>query len=385
MVLLQNAPVQGGPLLPLNPAELRHVALIGRLGDLANTGDHGSSDVRSPQVATALAGLRAALPDALITHVDDDGATSAPLRAAQAAGQADVAVVVVGYTADDEGEFVGADTFARPELMALAAPLPEGMTIPSLDPTRDEGSLMGLGMGGDRKSLRLRPLDVEIIRATVAANPRTVVVLVTAGAVITEEWRHQVPALLLSWYAGSEGGHALADVLLGAAEPGGRLPFSVPTEEAHLPAFDSEATQVTYDRWHGQRLLDREGHQAAFPLGFGLSYTQMSIGDLRLSPVQQAAFTAHVTVRNRGARAGKHVVQLYGLTDVADFPRRVLVGFAVAHLQAGASATLSIPGSTRPLQRRAEGAFFLATQEVTIEAATYSGDPAALSAPLQLT
>ncbi len=118
------------------------------------------------------------------------------------------------------------------------------------------------GAGGDRLSLRLRPVDADIIRAVAAANPRTVVAIITAGAVITEEWRDDVPAVLLSWYSGSEGGHALADVLLGHVDASGRLPFSVPATEDHLPFFDRNAKAITYDKWFGQRLLDRDGHTA---------------------------------------------------------------------------------------------------------------------------
>ena len=106
-----------------------------------------------------------------------------------------------------------------------------------------------------------------------AANPRTVVVIMAGSAVIVERWRASVPGIVVLWYPGSEGGRALADVLLGAADPGGRLPFAVPTDPAHLPYFDKAATRIVYDRWHGQRLLDRDGHAPAFPLGFGLSYT----------------------------------------------------------------------------------------------------------------
>ncbi|MFH8248949.1 beta-glucosidase [Microbacterium sp. B2969] len=369
IVLLQNEPVEGAPLLPLSDT-LRSLALIGRLADLANTGDHGSSDVRSPHVVTALEGLTAALPDARITSVLDDD----PDAAAAAAASADVAIVVVGYTAADEGEYMGADSMADPALLQLFPPLPEG--APAFDLSQAAGA-MGTAMGGDRASLRLRPVDVDIIRSTVAANPRTVVVVVTAGAVITEEWRHAVPALAIGWYSGAEGGHALADVLLGKTDAAGRLPYSIPMAEEHLPFFDRTATSIVYDRWFGQRLLDRDGHAAAFPLGFGLSYTSFEIESVELSTLAGEAFTACVTVTNTGGRAGRHVVQLYGTVDAPDFPRRVLLGFEPVALAAGETAEVTVHGSTRPLQRWTANGFAPAARVATLEAGAYAGDPGA--------
>jgi hypothetical protein len=241
------------------------------------------------------------------------------------------------------------------------------------------------GAGGDRLSLRLRPVDVDIIRGVAAANARTVVAIITAGAVITEEWRPAVPAVLLSWYSGSEGGHALADVVLGNVDASGRLPFSVPTSEAHLPFFDRDATAITYDKWFGQRLLDRDGHAAAFPLGFGLSYTDFALADFSVGEIVGETMEADVTITNTGARAGRHVVQLYGsLRGGGDFPSRVLLGFGTVALAAGASTRLRLTGSTRPLQRWTERGFEAAAPSVVVEASGFAGDPDALRVPVAL-
>ncbi len=380
MVLLKNDPVDGQPLLPLEAGALGRVAVIGRLADVANTGDHGSSDVRSPGVVTPLEGLRAALPGVEISHTPADD----PAVAAEAARLADVAVVIVGYTAEDEGEYIDNEAFADP---ALLAPLPPFGDNPALQQRLEgllsggEGSTAGSGgAGGDRLSLRLRPVDAEIIRAVAAANARTVVAIITAGAVITEEWRDVVPAVLVSWYPGAEGGHALADVLLGYVDASGRLPFSIPTSEDHLPFFDRNATAITYDKWFGQRLLDRDGHAAAFPLGFGLSYTDFALSDLSVDDLVGDSFGAAVTVRNVGPRAGRHVVQLYGRLDAGDdFPARVLLGFGSAALSPGAETRLEVTGSTRPLQRWAGNGFEAAVPSVVIEAAAFAGDPEALA------
>lgn len=372
IVLLKN----DENLLPLDAAALSRVAVIGRLADLPNTGDHGSSDVRCPEVITALGGLAAAIGEVRITHVAEDD----PQAAAAAATDADVALVLVGYTAADEGEYLG-DAMSDPALQAVFPPQPEG--APAFD-LSGAAAAMGSAAGGDRASLRLRPIDVDIIRATAAANPRTVIVIVTAGAVITEEWRDQVPAVLLGWYSGVEGGNALADVLLGATDASGRLPYSIPTDEKHLPYFHRDATSIEYDRWYGQRLLDRDGIRAAFPLGFGLSYTTFTLAELSVSAVEDERFTATLTVANTGKRVGRHVVQLYGVTDADDFPRRVLLGFAPVQLGAGESTRVTVTGSTRPLQRWTERGFLPALPEVVVEAADHSGDPHAITGTLLL-
>ena len=378
MVLLRNEAVDGRPVLPLDAVELRRVAVLGRLADLPNTGDHGSSDVRAPEVVTALAGLRAALPDAEVEHV----AEADPAAAAARTSAADVAVVVVGYTAADEGEFIDGGVFTRPELAALY-PEPvdeeERAVRDALFGATASGTSLAGGdtAGGDRATLHLTDEDVALIRAVAAVNPRTIVAVVAAGTVLMEEWRHDVPALLMAWYPGMEGGHALADVLLGRVDAAGRLPFAIPTDAAHLPAFDRDATSVTYDRWFGQRLLAHRGVEAAYPLGFGLSYT--SVG-MELAEVRRLGDDVTVVARltNTGEREGRHVAQVYGIAASGE---RHLLGFAAAGVPAGATVDVSVSASLLPLgawdptQRRV-----LAPRgPVTVELAAHWGDPAAAS------
>jgi beta-glucosidase len=373
IVLLKNAPVDGTPLLPLSVATLSSVAVAGRLADVPNTGDHGSSDVRSPSVVTALAGLTGALPGVRLLRPADDS----PAAAGEAARDASVAVVVVGYTAEEEGEYVGDDATTDPALLALYPP------SAGADASMANSAMVG-AMGGDRASLRLLPSDVAVIQAVAAANPRTVVVIVTAGAVITEEWRASVPAVLIGWYGGVSGGHALADVLLGVVDAAGRLPYSIPADESHLPYFDREATSIVYDKWFGQRLLDRDGVAAAFPLGFGLSYTSFTLNGVAVTPVSGESFTATVRVTNTGSRDGRHVIQLYGVVEADDFPRRVLLGFAPVLVAAGATETVKVTGSVRPLLRWTGDGFVPAAPQAVVEAAAFSGDPAAVTTELDL-
>lgn len=382
MVLLKNDPVGAAPVLPLDAASLRTVAVAGRLADVPNTGDHGSSDVRAPYVVTPLSGLRAALAGVDVMHVTDPE----PAAAAAACAGADVAVVVVGYTAAEEGEFLDSSVLYRDDLGALY-PSPVSADDRRVDEAlraaaASNGSLLGGGgaAGGDRASIRLLPDDVALIKAVAARNPRTVVAVVAAGAVIVEEWRDEVPAILLAWYAGMEGGNALADVLLGRVDAAGRLPFSIPTSEEHLPFFDPDATEITYDQWFGQRLLDRLGVPAAFPLGFGLSYADVVVTEA-VAVEGDDGVQVRVRLANRSPRDGRHVVQLYA-RDAQGV--RHLVGFAATELPASGDVSVVVEASMLPL-----GSWNARTRRVevpegiaSVEVARFSGDPAAIVVPL---
>ena len=123
-------------------------------------------------------------------------------------------------------------------------------------------------------------------------------------------WIEAVPAVVQAWYSGMEGGHALADLVLGRTEPTGRLPFTVPTDEAHLPDFDPDATEATYDAWHGYRMLARDHRNARFPFGFGLSYTSLAIEEVSCRQ-EGADLIVTARVANEGTRPGVEVVQAY--------------------------------------------------------------------------
>jgi len=335
MVLLRNEPVDGVPVLPVDPAAVGSIALVGRLADAPNMGDLGSSQVHPPAFVTPREGLAAAFPAAELVVVTDDD----PAAAARAAARCDLAVVVVGFDHRDEGEYVGGAAFAHPDLMALLPP----MTDADLEALAGMGPMMGDAEGGDRASLALRSVDEELIATVAAANPRTVVAVVAAGAVLMERWREQVPALLLMWYAGMEGGHALADVLTGAEGPAGRLPFALPTSAEYLPAFDRDATAITYDRWHGQRLLDRLGVEAAYPHGFGLAYTTFALTGAQVVAADEEGCRLRVTVANTGDRDGRHVVQVWGHTTVGPYAgEHLVVGFAPVAVAAGVTATVEV-------------------------------------------
>ena len=308
MVLLKNEPVKGADVLPL-PAGAS-VALIGRLADLPNTGDRGSSRVRSVGLVTARRALQAALGQDLVRFHDGRDLFEAAAHAATC----DCAVLVVGLTHRDEGE-------------AMIGPW---------------------GPGGDRDRLRLRAHDEALIQEVVARNPRTAVVLVAGSALVTEAWRADVPAILMAWYAGLEGGAALAALLTGAVTPSGRLPCVFPRHREHLPPFDPRARSITYGYLHGYRHLAAQGHTPAFPFGSGLSYTRFQYSDLGVSAEQVQAdsvLSVSVDVSNVGTRDADEVVQLYVTAlDSAVSPRAPLDlrGFRRVRIAAGETRRVTI-------------------------------------------
>lgn len=339
VVLLKNEPVGDAPVLPL-AAGVRHLAVVGRLADRANLGDHGSSRVRPPSTVSPLQGLREALPGVRIT-------SATGIRAAVAAASvADTAVVVVGLDQHDEGESVVTGSV---EVGVLGKAFNSGPLRAPLTALAHLASRFV--RGGDRATLGLRHGDVKLIRAVSSANPRTVVVLVGGSAIMTEEWRAQVPALLLAWYGGMEAGRALASVLTGAAEPGGRLPFVMASDVSHLPPFDSAAKAVVYDAQWGQRMLDADGHAAAFPFGFGLSYTTFEhrLVDHRFD---DGGGSAQVRVSNTGNRAGSTVVQIYAADTSQARPVAQLLGFQKVAVQPGDEAVVSVHLDAGPTLQR---------------------------------
>ncbi|CAM5296482.1 Glycosyl hydrolase OS=Streptomyces alboniger OX=132473 GN=CP975_10745 PE=3 SV=1 [Streptomyces alboniger] len=195
--------------------------------------------------------------------------------------------------------------------------------------------------GFDRKDLRLPGRQDELVHAVAAANPRTVVV-VNSGSPVEMPWRDEVAAVLLSWFPGQEGGAALADVLTGAYEPGGRLPTTwgaladapvtqvVPTD-GELPY--REGVFIGYTAW------EKAGRTPVYPFGHGLGYT-----DWTYESVEVHGTTVKVRVRNSGERAGREVVQIYlAPTESAPGrPARRLAGFAGVTVAPGETAEVTV-------------------------------------------
>src|SRR5208337_432077 len=277
----------------------------------------------------------------------DDGAD--PARAAAMAQGADAALVVVGYTLADEGEYIPPDIFvdflhsfppAGPEHQAFAASIRGG----SAD--------TGMPVGGDRERLTLHPRDEALIQAVCSANPRAIVAVMAGSAVITEAWRDRASAILMLWYPGQEGGYALADIVTGKVNPSGKLPCTFPARAEDLPFFERNATKIAFDLWHGYRKLERDGAAPAFAFGFGLSYTTFDYAGLELARTELGAsdaLEATVEVTNAGAVPGEEVVQLYVGTEGSKVDRapKELKAFARVALGPGETRTvrLSVPAA----------------------------------------
>ncbi|MBI5105214.1 MAG: glycoside hydrolase family 3 C-terminal domain-containing protein [Solirubrobacterales bacterium] len=298
-VLLEN----DGGILPLDAAKVGRLALIGPDAETLRNGG-GSSKIDPYKTTTPRQGIEGRLGSDKV--VFDDGSDAA--RAAEVARGADVAVVVVG---DAMGE---------------------GSDKPCM------GLNCGTSDGIDRDAL---------VEAVAAAQPRTVVVLQSGGPVLTP-WRDKVPGLLEAWYPGQNGGTAIARVLFGDAEPGGRLPATFPRAETDEPvdgedpeAYPGVAERVQYKEGVliGYRWFDEKALGVAYPFGYGLSYTSFALRDLRLEPGADATVSAVVT--NTGGRRGTAVPQLYvGMPEPSPQlvqPPRQLKGFTRVTLDPGES------------------------------------------------
>ncbi|KAA6222079.1 glycosyl hydrolase [Streptomyces albofaciens JCM 4342] len=206
--------------------------------------------------------------------------------------------------------------------------------------------------GFDRTGLALPGRQDELVSRVAAANPYTIVV-VNSGSPVELPWRDAVPAVLLGWFPGQEAGAALADVLLGTHEPGGRLPTTWPARLADAPVTQvtpvdgevhyDEGVFIGYRAWQ-RREREEAGPAPAYPFGHGLGYTDWSYESLEATPAR-----ARVRVRNTGSRPGREVVQIYlaPLTRVAgrlpvERPDRWLAGFATVEAAPGETAEAEI-------------------------------------------
>jgi beta-glucosidase len=234
-------------------------------------------------------------------------------EAVSAAKYADVVIAVLGITSDLEGEEM---------------------------PVNEEGF-----SGGDRASIDLPKPEEELLEAVTATGKPVILVLANGSALAVNWASEHANAILESWYAGEEGGSAIAETLSGKNNPAGRLPVTFYTGIEQLPHFeDYSMRDRTYRYFHGKPL---------YPFGYGLSYTTFSYSDLTLPKAAINAgepLVAEATVTNTGRREGDEVAQLYlSFPSVPGAPLRALRGFKRVHLKPGESQKVRIELKDRDL------------------------------------
>jgi beta-glucosidase len=207
----------------------------------------------------------------------------------------------------------------------------------------------------------------DLITYATKANPNTVVVLHSGGALDMQPWANKVGASLHAWFPGQQGGQALAEILYGKVNPSGKLPITIDKKIQDNPSYpsysdpkqylgDNALTEMNYSEgiYLGYRGYDKKHAKPLYPFGYGLSYTTFDYSDLKLSTnVMAPGSTIDVkfTVTNSGSQAGFEVAQLYvhPANPAVDRPEKELKGFTKVYLQPGESKTVSIPIDSRSL------------------------------------
>jgi beta-glucosidase len=360
-VLLKN----DGGVLPLDASRVKSIAVIGQNANTKFAHDGNSAQIKTSYEVTPLEGItkragsdikvtfaqgypgmtrgrgagRAGLGGAVNTQpATAPGVNSAMLAAAvDAAKNSDIAIVVAGlYRAQDRE-------------------------------------------GADRRDMKLPPGQAELIAAVAKANPHTVVVLTGGSPSVVEPWISDTAGLIMYWYGGTEGGNALARVLFGDVNPSGHLPCTYPKQLSDSPAhFSGDVSQFpgtggggrgggvgggggrgsltpetgpqeNYSEgiFVGYRWFDSRNIEPEFPFGFGLSYTQFAVSDLKLAAgAADGQVSVQATVNNTGQRDGAEVVQVYVQQNNPNpaFPRppRELKAFAKITVPAGGSGVVSM-------------------------------------------
>lgn len=351
IVLLKN----DGNLLPLKK-EIRSIAVIGPLADdQVNMMGSWTGDGRKEDVVTLLSGVKAKVGQStkvIYSKGCDIGgdSTTGFDDAVRVARDADVVLVAVGESAEMSGEAAA------------------------------------------RASLDLPGRQLDLVKALQATNKPVVVVLMN-GRPLTINWiAERVPSILETWFAGTQGGNAIADVLFGDANPGGKLPVTFPAAVGQVPIYynhKNTGRPPMAANKYTSKYLDASW-TPLFPFGFGLSYTQFKLSDLRLSAARinpDGRVTASVDIQNVGARAGDEVVQLYIRDLASSITRPVLElrGFQRVALGPGERRRVELPLTPDHLGFwNRENRFVVEPGAFRITVGTSSADPNALTANLEV-
>jgi beta-glucosidase len=308
------------------------ILVIGKLAESDNIGDHGSSRVYPSTTVSPLEGIKEQFSGAKV--IFDEGTD--PESTKKQAQNADAVVFVVGYNFDDEGEYTSNDQSDE----ALFD-----------DNGDDAESSTGFAKGGDRRTLNLHQIDIDLINEVGPVNDNSTVILIGGNTILTHAWQDSVSAILNAYYPGMEGGHAIADILSGQVNPSGKLPFAVPADEKYLPSIDWEATEIEYGYLNGYEKLETEKNEIDFAYGSGLSYSTFDISKVEFNR-DGDTLIATANVKNTGSKDGAEVIQLYIGYDEStlEHAHKALKGFERVELNAGEEKKVTV---TVPLEKLA--------------------------------
>ncbi|KAL6059482.1 Thermostable beta-glucosidase B [Balamuthia mandrillaris] len=314
-VLLKN----DRQVLPLNPASLRRVAVIGWADEGAFIHGGGSGSVAPSRIITPLMGITNRLSASSPSHLLSSHSTSS------------TSSVTVTFSPGRPGQHASAAAAAKASDVAIVF----------IGTTSSEGS--------DRTSLRVDQQGDELVMAVAAAQPNnnTIVVVSTPGAILTSPWAksERVPAILTNFMPGQEVGNAIADILFGDINPSAKLPLTFPNKENEqnmttnqypgIPPDNPINANYTEGLFVGYRWYDQHNVTPAFPFGHGLSYTTFLYDHLHISPSSPSPFVnVAFTITNTGRREGAEVAQLYiGFPVSAKEPPRLLRCFKKVQLR----------------------------------------------------
>jgi beta-glucosidase len=263
----------------------------------------------------------------------------------------------------------------EPELLAeaLAAAKKSDAVIIFAGSNRDYES-----EASDRKDLELPFAQEELIQKVLAINPNTIVVMIAGAPFDIKTLSDNSATLLWSWFNGSEGGNALADVILGNVNPSGKLPWTMPVKLADSPAHATNSfpgnETVTYEEGIlvGYRWFDTKNIAPLYPFGYGLSYTSFEFSDVKTDKDTYSAedqIAVSFTIKNTGSRDGKEVAQLYVSHQSSSIERAAqeLKGFRKVLVKSGESeeVTIMVPASELAYYDEAKKAW-------VVEAGTYT-------------
>jgi beta-glucosidase len=339
IVLLKNAPYRGKLLLPLNRKAVRSIAIVGPYAAVAQLGDYSGQPVHDP--IAPLDGIRSEAGNSAtvryVTYAKPDP------KQTQTAGRSFPQEIALARKSDIAIAFVGFDTGAARE-------------------------------GIDRESLDLPADQEELVSEVVAANPRTIVVLVSGGPMAITWIDGHVPAILEAWYPGEQGGSAIADILFGKVNPSGRLPLTFYRSTGQLPPMSD------YEISHGRTYQYFQG-TPLYTFGHGLSYTKFAYSNLRLdtqSAKSGDVIHAECDVTNRGAVDGEEVVQLYFHEDTSppNRPIRQLADFRRVRIARGQTATirLELPVDSMKVYSEERKEFIVVPGTIRVEVGASSAD-----------